>query len=391
MTDNGLRLITPGRVRLRTETGKRIRRLLLLSAALLTAGLLLLPAARNGLASLANRIMDASEQANAYAYRRIPAAGEPDEGMAAALIGAAGLCLGGALAVRARRVSGLAAAILCAGAQAYFGLPLPAAWNIMLFTLAGILTADRITVRKALCIAAAAAVLAGTAAAIRPGVNVPVETASEHVRDLLEPAAEDTAGGLPEEDPDARRETQHTDTRSLTEGDRKTVAERQYRLVTVEKEQISQPEWINYLKIALLLLAASAAVILPFIPAAAVNRRRKKAREARKMFSSPDRNLAVCAMFRHAARYLDKTGHGAGNIPFREWPAALAGNMPEKYVDSFQKCCILFEKAAYSDRELTEEQAEQVRDLLAETERLLYDQAGWRERLRLRYAECLHE
>ena len=132
-------------------------------------------------------------------------------------------------------------------------------------------------------------------------------------------------------------------------------------------------------------------MILPFIPAAALNRRRKKAREARKMFSSPDRNLAVCAMFRHAARYLDKTGHGAGNIPFREWPAALAGNMPEKYVDSFQKCCILFEKAAYSDRELTEEQAEQVRDLLAETERLLYDQAGWRERLRLRYAECLHE
>ena len=40
---------------------------------------------------------------------------------------------------------------------------------------------------------------------------------------------------------------------------------------------------------------------------------------------------------------------------------------------------------------MTEAQAGQVRELLAETERLLYDQAGWRQRMRLRYAECLHE
>ena len=78
-------------------------------------------------------------------------------------------------------------------------------------------------------------------------------------------------------------------------------------------------------------------------------------------------------------------------MPFRDWPAAIAGKMPEKYVDSFQKCCILFEEAAYSDHGISEAQAEQVRELLAETEHLLYDRAGWRERLRLRYTECRHE
>lgn len=392
MTSDGLRLSFPGRKQPRKGIRKIIAGILFLSAALLTAAVFALPAPRGGVISLLNRLMDASEAVNAYAYRHVPAVSAPDEGLAGALLAAAAACLAGGLtALGGRKTLGFAAGILCAGIQVYFGLSLPAALNIVLFTLFGILMTDRTDLRKALCVAAAAAVLAGVTAAAWPGTDAPTEAASEHVRDLLEPPADNAAGSLPEEEPETIRETRHTDTRALTAGSGEAEPERRYRLVTIEEEQISRPDWVDYLKIVLLLLAAAAAVILPFIPAAALNRRRRKAREARALFDSPDRSEAVCAMFRHAVKYLEKTGNGAGNIPFRDWPAEMAGNLPEKYVDSFRKCCILFEEAAYSDHEMTEAQAGQVRELLAETERLLYDQAGWRQRLRLRYLECLHE
>ncbi len=387
----GLRLNLPGGYTLPQKKRRIISGILALCAVLLTALLGLLPAARGGLAVLINRQIDASEAVNAYAYRRIPAPAAADESLAGILLAAAALCLTCAAAIRFRKACGMALAVICAGLQIYFGLALPATANIAVFTLCGALTAERITLRRILCMAVAAVMLAGLTAAVWPGTDGATEATSEHVRDLLEQKAGSAADSLPEEEPDTIRETKHTDTRALTEGEETAAADQEYRLITIEEEEISRPKWIDYLKIALLLAAAVAAVILPFVPAAALNRRRKKAREARKLFASSDRNEAACAMFRHAAKYLAATGIGAGNLPFREWPAAMAGKMPEKYIDSFRKCCILFEEAAYSDHELTEEQAGQVRELLAETERLLYDQAGWRQRLRLRYTECLHE
>ena len=388
---DGLRLMIPGRGTPDTEKRKKISMILLLTAATAAALLLLLTPARNGAAALLNRIMEESEKVNAYVYRRIPVSSTADEGLAGTLLALAGLCLSGAAIIRARKAFAAAAAFICAGVQTYLGLPLSALVNISVYTLLGVLMADRLILRKALCLTAAAVLIAGFVAVVWPGVDEGTETVSEYVRDLLEHTAERPAGGTPDDEPEMIRETRHTDTRAVTEGNQGAKTERQYRLITVEEEEISRPEWTDYLKIVLLLLAAAAAVILPFIPVAALNRRRKKAREVRALFDVPDRSKALCAMFRHAAKYLEATGRGAGNRPFREWPETLRGNMPEKYVDSFEKCCILFEEAAYSDHELTEAQTEQVRGMLAETERLLYDEAGWRERLRLRYTECLHE
>ena len=391
MTTEGLRLSLPGGGQLKTKRRRLTAGMLLLTAVLCAALLGLLPAARSGFAALMNAVMDASEAVNAYAYRRMPETSAPDGTLAGALLAGMLLSLAGAAALRFRKTCGLAAAAACAGIQIYFGLSLPAPVNIAVFTLCGIAAADRITLRKALCIASAAVLLAGITAVAWHGTDEATEAASEHVRDLLEQPAGLPAAGSADREPDTIRETHHTDTRELAEGDREAQPDRQYRLITIEEEEISRPEWIDYLKAALLLLAAAAAVILPFIPAAAMNRRRKKAREARALFTSPNRNEAICAMFRHTAKYLEKTGRGAGNRPFRDWPDALEGKMPEKYVDSFRKCCILFEEAAYSDHEMTEMDAGEVRGLLAETERLLYDQAGRRQRLRLRYMECLHE
>ena len=78
MTNEGLRLNLPGRPRLQRKPYYSPGPALILCAVLLTALLFLLPPARSGLAALLNRLMDASEAVNAYAYRRYPVTTAPD-------------------------------------------------------------------------------------------------------------------------------------------------------------------------------------------------------------------------------------------------------------------------------------------------------------------------
>ena len=120
-----------------------------------------------------------------------------------------------------------------------------------------------------------------------------------------------------------------------------------------------------------------------------MNARRKKALEARTAFDAEDNSTAICAMFRHVVRYLNTAGSEL-NLLFSGTVENLSNSLPETYRNRCQACVPIFEEAAYSDHPLPVSAREQVRDLLNETEALLYDKAGLRQRLRLRYEECLH-
>ena len=100
---------------------------------------------------------------------------------------------------------------------------------------------------------------------------------------------------------------------------------------------------------------------------------------------------AVQAMFRHASALLAAAGCGAGNRPFRAWPDVLNDKLPKSYVQRYAACVKLFEEAAYSDHPTDEAARARVRELLDETERLVLSRADWKEKLRLRYVECLCE
>ena len=130
---------------------------------------------------------------------------------------------------------------------------------------------------------------------------------------------------------------------------------------------------------------------MPFLPFLYLNARRKKALEARLPFQSDNPGEALCAMFRHAAAYLENGGFGGGNLPYRKWPDIWQKALPEAYKKQYAACARLFEEAAYSDHPMTEAQREQARLFLSETERIFFDEADWKEKLRLRYGKCLHE
>lgn len=375
------------------KTVNRRRRLLLLLPAgvflLLLLLLVLLPDANRAFRGVLNRLFTASEQVNAYAYERFPVpAGQP--------LWPAFLLLGGMLAafLAVLLVSGsrLAALLLAAAiviVQVYLGLSLPSWCHVALFTLFALWMARRPPTQKDLLLLLSSVLVLSLAVVLfLPGTHAATEEASERVRDALSRVSEQWSGSVPEA-PDGEKETRHVHTRSLAEGDREAGAEKEYRLVTREEEQVSMPRWIDWVKVILLSLGAVALLVLPFLPFAWLNARRKKALEAREAFRSGDTRLAVQSAFQHVIAWLEAADRGAGNVPYRDWAEPLSRRISGEYAALFRPCAALFEQAAYSEHPLSEADRARVLSLLEETERILRSQADRKQRFRLKYVECL--
>ena len=361
----------------------------LLAAALALALLWLIPEARRGAQALCNRLFAASEAVNAYVYDRFAVPEGQSVTLAAALTAGLGLSLAAALALSRSRLAPLCALTALALGQAYFGLALPGWLQAALFALAMLSLAARPLSRWSL-LRLGGAVLAVSLAVLilLPGVDGPTEDASERARDFLSRAAAQLTGGA-QELPEGETETRHVHTRSLVTGEGEAEAGREFRLVTVEEEQISMPHWVDWLRIALLLLLTVALVILPFLPFALLNARRRKTQAAREAFASEDVGEAVRAVFSEVIAWLEATGHSAGNRPYREWAENLPPCMPEGYGARFRRCALAFEEAVYSDHPLEEEKRGEALELLEETGEALWAQADRRQKLRLRYWDAL--
>lgn len=375
-----------------TQTGRRRTVRLLLSVCAASAALLLLlPAARSGAMVLCNRLFAASEAANAYAYTRFAVSPAQNALTAEILLGIFMLGWGGLCLVTRSRLPLLLCAAAAAGVQAYFGLSLPDWGNIALFGALGLgMLRPDLPLKSKVVFAAALAVIAACALLLFPGVDEATEAASERVRDRLSVWAQ-AAGGAAPETPEETREVRRVNSQSLQSGEEDGHSIRDYRLVTVEEQQISRPRWIDYLRIALLLFASVALVALPFSPFLLLNARRKKAQQARAAFDSADISEAICALFRHAAAYWSACGYGGGNRPFRAWADAARERLPRGYLCDFQEHAALFEEALYSGHPMTEEQRQGMRRFLEATEQIFYENADWKEKARLRYIKCLHE
>ncbi len=356
---------------------------------LLLLCLLLIPAARLSARTLCNRLFEASEQRNAYAYARFPVPPGQSGLPAAVLLCACLALLLGVLFLSGSRLLALGLLAGCAVFQVYFGLAFPGWANVLLFTAFALWMAGRPPRRRSVLI------LLGTVLAISaavtllvPGVDAATEAASERARDFLSEAALQLAGGVRETEAEGP-ETRHTHTRTLIQGEGEAQTERAYRLETVEEEQVSMPRWFDWLRTVLLLLLTAALVVLPFLPFLWLNARRKKALEARRSFASEQVSEAVCAIFRQVIAWLEAMGLGAGNLPYREWAQHLPDGMRPGYGQRFSQGAAMFEEAAYSRHVMGEDQRRQVLALLRETEEAMLERADWRQRLRLRYGACL--
>ena len=360
--------------------------LLGISIFLLSLALLfMIPSAKKGMQALLNRLFDASEAANAYAYEHFSVPLDQPAAFAAVLLSVIGLSLMGLIILSGSRLLALGMMAGCVLFQTYFGLSFPAWVNVPLFALFALwLMKERWSQKTVLSVLLGVLIVSMAVLILYPGVDAPTEAASEAVRDRLSQTAQSLAGAARELTA-GENETRHVHTQSLTAGDQEAQTDRAYSLVTVEEEQISMPHWVDYLRILLLLLLTMALVILPFLPFILLNRRRKKALDARMAFDSENVSEAVIAIFQHVAAWLEAMGYGKDNAPYAAWNAELAPD----YSVRFAACERMFEEAAYSTHEMKEEDRQQALALLNETEQILQQRADWKQRLRLRYKECL--
>ena len=347
--------------------------------------LIVIPSANQGVRTLLNRLFDASEAVNAYAYERFAVPADTPVAFAVVLLTVMGFSVLGITLLSGSRLLALGLMTACVLFQVYYGLSFPTWINVPLFALFVLWIMKLPRNREAALTAIAGICIVFLALLfLYPGVDANTEAASETVRDRLSQMAQSITGTTNEQ-PAGKNETRHVHTQSLATGDHEAQTEREFRLVTVEEEQISMPHWVDYLRIVLLLLLTAALVILPFLPFILLNQRRKKALDARKAFESGNVSEAVFAIFQHVAAWLDATGHGEGNAPYAVWNEELSPGYAERYA----VCEKLFEEAAYSMHEMKEENRQQALALLNETEQILQRRADWKQRLLLKYKVCL--
>ena len=375
---------------------KRIlrKRLLWISGGWMAMCVLLLwlvPEARRGIQALCNRVYSASEAVNAYAYDYFPVPEGQSVTVAVLLMAAALFALAAQMLLLRSRAMALGITAAITFFQVYFGLPLPAWANILVYGSFALWMIRRpVDRRTALFCIAAILLTALLVTLLFPGVDAGTEAASENVRDRLSRMAQQLTGAI-EELPEGETETRHVHTQSLQPGQSEAQADREYRLVTVEEEQISMPRFFSWIRTILLFLLVIFLVLVPFAPFLLLNARKKKAQEERQAFASENVSEAVCAIFRQVITWLKETGHDGGNLLYQDWTDALPASMPDGYAARFSACARDYEEATYSSHDLPEEKRRLALSLLKETEMALLKTADWKQRLRIRYWMCLCE
>ena len=388
MNNSGIMIVTESKSSARWK--ERVCFGCLLMIPICTLLLLILPEARNGLKLLADRLFSASEAVNTYVYERFAV----PEGQSAAftliLLGLIAFSLLLLALFRRDPLFILGCAALLSFGQIYFGLSLPAWLNGLLYGFLGFLLISGFRPGRILIFLFTLACAAGIICVYNTGVDPSIEELSEDVRDRISGVVMLSAG-LSGESASEPTGTRHINSRSFRFGEDAAETDREYRLVKVEEEQISQPDPLAVLSKAFRILAGIMAAAFLILPAARFLRRRNEIRRLRKACRSDDIRSAVCAMFRFIIFYLRRGGFEEENLPLRNRIPGLREEMPGSYMDLYEKGVTVFEEAVYSDREPDPDGRAVVQDLLDETKRLICARIGRKGRIRLILAEYFGE
>ena len=368
----------------------RWSRILLLAALAFSLGAAALPFARSGAAVIANRLYDASEAVNAYAYDyfEVPDTASPHAALAWLTVFGGALC---AFAAR-RRIGALMLFLAAAFVETYFGITPPVWQNLLLFALLALLLAQGRNGAQSAALLAGIVCVALAVCLLAPRPNAAVEAYSEHLRDELGVAAQSDWRPLPQ--PEAENEPVHQESRQreeLAASDAAGEQNRAFERQTETEQELSLPRRVDYVRIALLLLLTAAVLLVPFLPFLLLNRARRCAADRRAAFGDPDNAAAIRAMFAHTMRWLRACGLQTENRPFALCKEAVAQMTSEDYAAQYAQAVAIWQEAAYSAHGMDEEQRAAVRALLDRTEKTLYERADRRTKLRLKYKECLCE
>ena len=300
---------------------------------------------RDGVCLFLNRLFAASELQQAYLYEKLPVYA-PQAEQAGCLQTAAillGLLLAQLLTLPGRFSRTFVLAALC-GVMAYLGVLRP--WRL-------------------LPIAAAFVLLAAGCLLLPETENARLSAWEERARDSLAvqtaaygelPAQQDVpAEQTPQSEPPTFRQESM---QSTLDGDRKPLS-RPIRAVLV---------------IFLLLL-------MLFVPSVYLDRLKKKRDRNRAGLSDADACACICASFRYVLRWLRLAGLEPGNVPFASYSEKIETILGPEIAAQYLQILPLWQEAAYSTHEMTEQQRTQMRVFLQTAAPLVWKKLSKKQRL----------
>ena len=324
---------------------------------------------RDGVCLFLNRLFAASELQQAYLYEKLPVYA-PQAEQTGCLQTAAilfGLLLAQLLTLPSRFSRTFVLAALC-GAMAYLGVLPERGW---LIALAGCLLLTLLPQDgglrpwRLLPIAAAFVLLAAVCLLLPETENARLSAWEEHARDQLAiqtaaygdiPAQQDTSTEqTPQSEPPTFRQEPM---QSTLDGDRKPLS-RPIRAVLV---------------IFLLLL-------MLFVPSVYLDRLKKKRERNRAGLSDADARACICASFRYVLRWLRLAGLEPENVPFASYSEKIETILGPEIAAQYLQILPLWQEAAYSTHEMTEQQRTQMRVFLQTAVSLVWKKLSKKQRL----------
>ena len=324
-----------------------------------------------GLSELVNMFYDTAEEAQAYVYDRLAVDSSVTEGSYRVGMTWISALMGMAAAlppVKVRRAFSGLIAIAIMLALAYYGME-PSSICIAVMIAALIAAVSRGNIKSILPVALAALLLFGAVVLVDPGESYTVSRINENLRDrfALHSALLETDESLYDE----------------TEEDFEEDMEDEEDPETGDSEETS--EYGKYALYGLIILAVAALGITAFL---LIRRFIKKRAQNRRGINSDDSREAVTAMFPYAVRWLKGYGIEQPDPSFSSMEHALKKEFSDTYSDRFMDMYDIWNEAAYSDHDVTEESRISMEAFVEDTVAEVNKKCKLRDKLRLtlRYA-----
>lgn len=365
-----------------------------------TAALFLWPTAGEGAKLIYTRLFAVSEAHNAYRYNALTIHLTQSQyafAQTAAALFLTAIAACASILCANQRTAALILFLMLSVFETYFGVTPGIICNLLLFSALALCLAIRAQLPAApsfeIFLFFAVLVLSGAVlvALTLPGVNPQVEQYSEHLRDRLDEAARTQ---LPTflQAADELTEVRHENPLHAESAGGVNDQTRDYQDYEVKQEyesEISQPDHTRYGKVIWLTLLILALLTLPFLPFLLYDARRRRIKMMCLDFESPYCALAIHAMFLHIAAWHEVCGLHAGNRSFSACCDDIAVKLSPAYAQHYRSAVALWQESEYSSHEMNETQRAWMREFLDETQHLLYGQAGWLKKLKLKYIHCL--
>lgn len=349
---------------------KRIR--LIVAAAMGIALIAALIVFRNyissGWALIMDHLYDTAEIAQAYIYDRfhVGAMGEehPYRSMHFAAIW--GSCLLGIITAlppaRFRRPLAMIIAAFSMIAFAYYGI-IPSWVCIAVMAAAIVFLLSRGSIMSTATVLLAMMIVFGAVTLIDPGENYGISRADENFRDrfALISSYLDSSNSSLEGLDELEQQMQDQQDQETEDGGSEFMAEHRGLIV------------LAVIALILAALGAAAGIL--------IKRIRDRQAKNRAGLDSSDPKKAIIAMFPYAVKWLQPAGIETTGKNFSSLMPVIRADVSEEYAERYKEMYTLWQEAAYSDHEMTEEGRNKMNSFMSDTIDMIRDKTNLRTRL----------